>query len=95
MSADEKQKATDILEGIMAEFSAVMKEGFAPESTEAQALCGKLQQHITDSFYTCTKEILKGLGEMYVFDERFRSNIDKNEEGTAEFIRQSLRIYCK
>lgn len=95
MSADEKQKATDGLESIMAEFSAVMKDGFSPESTEAQALCKKLQSHITDNFYTCTKEILKGLGEMYVLDERFKENIDKNGEGTAEFIRSAIKLYCK
>ena len=79
----------------MAEFGECLKKGFMPESEAAQALCKKLQQFITDNFYTCTKEILAGLGEMYVLDERFKSNIDKNGEGTAEFIRDALRIYCK
>ena len=79
----------------MAEFSKTMKNGFTPESEAAQALCIKLQQFITDNFYTCTKEILAGLGEMYVLDERFRNNIDKNGEGTAEYIRDALRVYCK
>ena len=32
---------------------------------------------------------------MYVLDERFRNNIDKNGEGTAEYIRDALRVYCK
>ncbi len=95
MSADEKKKATDGLESIMAEFSAVMKNGFSPASDETQALCKKLQIHITNNFYTCTKEILMGLGEMYVLDERFKENIDKNGEGTAEFIRSAIKLYCK
>jgi len=32
---------------------------------------------------------------MYVFDERFKENIDSNGEGTAEFIRDALRVCCK
>ena len=95
MSGSEKQSILDGMEFIMAEFSKTMKNGFTPESEAAQALCLKLQQFITDNFYNCTKEILAGLGEMYVIVELFRNNIDKNGEGTAEYIREALRVYCK
>jgi len=95
MTEAEKQNSIDGINFIMAEFSDIMKKGFLPESNATQSLCKKLQQFITDNFYTCTKEILAGLGEMYVPDERFKENIDKNGEGTAEFIRDALRIYCK
>ena len=95
MSGAEKQGALDGMNFIMTEFSDCMKNGFPPESEAAQSLCKKLQQFITDNFYTCTKEILAGLGEMYVLDERFKQNIDKNGEGTAEFIRTALKFYCK
>ena len=50
---------------------------------------------LTDNFYTCTKEILAGLGQMYVLDERFRENIDQNGRGTAEFASQAIGIYCR
>lgn len=95
MTKAEKQDALDGMSFIMAEFSDIMKKGFTPESENTQSLCKKLQQFITDNFYTCTKEILAGLGEMYVLDERFRKNIDRNGDGTAEFIRDALRIYCR
>lgn len=95
MTKAEKQDALDGMSFIMAEFSDIMKKGFTPESEKTQSLCKKLQQFITDNFYTCTKEILAGLGEMYVLDERFRKNIDRNGDGTAEFIRDALRIYCR
>ncbi len=95
MTKGEKQSALDGMEFIMAEFAESKKKGFVHESDAAQSLCKKLQQFITDNFYTCTKEILAGLGEMYVLDERFKDNIDKHGEGTAEFIRDSIRIYCK
>ena len=88
------QSTTDGLDSIMGEFASAMKNSIASDSDEAMSLADKLQQYITDNFYTCTKDILKGLGEMYVLDERFKANIDKHGEGTAEFIRSVINIYC-
>ena len=66
-----------------------------PESDEVQALAAELQQHITDNYYTCTKEIFSGLGELYLSDERFRHNIDKAAgEGTASFASCAIAVYC-
>ena len=55
----------------------------------------KLQAHITANYYNCTDEILAGLGKMYVADERFKKNIDKYGEGTAEFAAEGIRIYVE
>ena len=60
-----------------AEFSACKNRGFTPDSPEAQALVKKLQAHITEHYYTCTPEILAGLGKMYIPDERFKTNAEK------------------
>lgn len=58
---------------------------------EVQMLIKKLQNFITDNYYTCTDEILKDLGEMYVSDERFKNNIDKaGGAGTAEFTAKAI-----
>ena len=86
---------TDGMNDILAEFAQCMKTGDAPDSSEPQALAHKLQGFITDNHYTCTKEILAGLGQMYVADERFKANIDKHAEGTAEYISQAIEAYCK
>ena len=82
------------MDEIMAAFGASMKNGAAPDSSEAQDLVKSLQRHITENYYNCTNEILYGLGQMYVADDRFRANIDKHGEGTAAFIRESIKIYC-
>ena len=66
-----------------------------PGETKEQALAAKLQAHITENFYTCTDKILTGLGKMYVCDVRFKSNIDKYGEGTAEFAAEAIAIYCR
>ena len=94
-TADKWNDVNAGLNAVLAEFAVALRNGEAPESETAQLLVRKLQQYITDNFYTCTNEILAGLGHMYVADDRFKSNIDKNGTGTAEFISQAIRIYCK
>ena len=92
---EKRAKANDGLMAIFAEFSACKNRGVSADSAEAQALVAKLQAHITDNYYTCTDEILAGLGKMYVADERFKKNIDKYGEGTAEFVSEGIRIYVE
>ena len=92
-----KDKWQDVNDGLMAlfaKFAECMKNGYTASSSEAQALVNKLQGYITDNYYTCTKEILAGLGLMYVADDRFKNNIDKYGVGTAEFVREAIEIYC-
>ena len=88
-------EANNGLMAIFAEFAALKNSGASADSAEAQALVAKLQAHITENYYTCTDEILSGLGQMYVADERFKKNIDKYGEGTAEFAAEGIRIYVE
>jgi len=88
-------EANDGLMAIFAEFAACRDSGVSTDSAEAQALVAKLQEHITENYYTCTNEILAGLGKMYVCDERFKKNIDKYGEGTAEFAAEGIKIYVE
>lgn len=88
-------EANDGLMAIFAEFAVCKNNGFSPDSAEAQALVTKLQAYITANYYTCTDEILAGLGKMYVADERFKKNIDKYGEGTAEFVSKAITVFCK
>ncbi|MBR0412351.1 MAG: TipAS antibiotic-recognition domain-containing protein [Eubacterium sp.] len=64
-------------------------------NTEAQALVKKLQDYITSNYYTCTDEIIAGLGQMYLADKRFKSNIDEYADGTAEYASKAIAIYTK
>ena len=90
-----KEKWTEANDGLMAifaEFFACKASGSAPGSIEVQELVAKLQAHITAHYYTCTDDILAGLGKMYIFDARFKNNIDKNGEGTAEFVSAAIAV---
>ena len=83
------------MDNIMQQFSLCMKKGNTPDSIEAQNLVKTLQNHITENYYTCTDQILAGLGQMYVADERFKNNIDKHADGTAAFICKAIEAYCR
>ena len=83
------------MDAIFAEFATSLQADADPSSAEAQALVKKLQNHITENYYTCTPQILAGLGQMYVLDDRFRNNIDKHAEGTAQFVCDAICIYCR
>lgn len=83
------------MDEIMAAFAACMQRGEAPASAGAQTLVKTLQDHITGHYYRCTNEILAGLGQMYVADERFQSNIDRHAAGTAAFLRDAIAVYCR
>ena len=92
-----KERWNDLVEGmdhIMAEFALCMRKDKSPDSTEAQNLVIMLQNYITENYYLCTNEILAGLGQMYVADERFKNNIDKHADGTATFICEAIAVYC-
>lgn len=88
-------KSAPLLDAVFEEFAELNRAGASPESEPAKIMAEKLQQCITDNFYTCTDDILKGLGQMYVADERFRKNIDRHGEGTAEFVSACIKNYFK
>ncbi len=93
-----KDKWNDVLGGmndIFAQFASCKKSGESADSESAINLAKKLQDYISTNFYNCTKEILLGLSQMYVCDERFKNNIDTSGEGTAEFVSDAIKHYCK
>ena len=84
----------DALMDIFVRFGAIRHT--SPASGEAQALVANLQDFITEHYYTCTKQILRGLGQMYVAGDSMTENIDAaGGEGTAEFAHQAIEEYCK
>lgn len=85
--------SADKTNGLMQIFAEIGNiKHLSPDCDKAKALIKKLQMFITDNYYTCTDDILKGLGEMYISDERFKSNIDKaGGVGTAEFSAKAIK----
>lgn len=81
------------LMGIFAEFGG-MKDS-SPSERTVQAQVKKLQDYITEHFYTCSDEILAALGSMYAGGGEMADNINHaGGEGTAEFAARAIEVYC-
>ncbi len=80
-------------EDIFARFSAL--RGTDPTDAAVQALVKEWQDHISANHYPCSKEILAGLGQMYVGDARFTATLDRHGPGTANLMAAAIEIYCR
>lgn len=95
--AEKHSDSNDKTEEFMQIFAEIGKiKHLEPDSQTVQSMIKKLQNFITENYYTCTDDILKGLGQMYIADERFKNNIDSaGGNGTAEFTAQAINTYYK
>ena len=97
-SAGRSDKENRLLGGqmmdIFTEFGRI--RGSDPASDDAQALVKKLQGFISEHYYTCTKDILRGLGQMYAGGGDMTASIDRcGGVGTAKFAAAAIRAYCR
>ncbi len=92
MSANDKDRIAAEQNEIFTAFGNLA--GYDPESSEVQSLVKRWQEFITVNFYPCTKEILAGLGKLYIADERFKNNLNAYGEGTAEIMSRGIAVYC-
>ena len=64
-----------------------------PDSKEAQEGIHEWYQFL-NKMGNYSLEAFKGLGQMYVDDERFTKNIDQFGEGLATFMRDAMAVYA-
>lgn len=95
MKEKTENEVRDMADQMMEIFAEIGKlQHLSPEDNRVQEKIEALQSFISEHYYTCTKEILSGLGQMYVGDERMKRNIDKaGGDGTAEFAAQAIEIF--
>ncbi len=89
-SEAEQSTISGEMDAIFAGFARCVLDKEAPEAHRAQTLVKRLREHISENYYSCTDQILAGLGAMYVSDPRFRENIDRHGEGTARFVSDAI-----
>ncbi|MFS5788384.1 TipAS antibiotic-recognition domain-containing protein [Streptococcus agalactiae] len=93
-ASDDFAQISQEMAKIMVQFGQLKTQNVSDESVQ---MCVKrLQDYISQHFYTCTNEILAGLGQMYQSDDRFSQSIDKaGGAGTSEFVSQAIAYYCQ
>ncbi len=94
LSEDDKNKLGEKMMSLFVEFGQMKDK--EPDKEEVQAQVKKLQEYITENFYTCTPQMLMYLGKMYSGGGSMTENIDDaGGPGTAEFVRKAIQIFCR
>jgi hypothetical protein len=80
---------TRVHEGV----AALKAEGVDVTELSVQELI-QLHYEVTSLFWTPTREAYKGLGQMYVDDERFRQTIGEGDDSVVEYLRDAMTVYA-
>ncbi|EFM28644.1 MerR family transcriptional regulator [Streptococcus gallolyticus] len=85
---------TEEMAAIMRDFAKLKEHSLSDSKVQKQV--ETLQSYISEHFYPCDMEILSGLGQMYIADNRFTAFIDKAAgQGTASFVSSAIAEYVK
>lgn len=85
---------TEEMAAIMKDFAALKELSLSDNKVQKQV--ETLQTYISEKFYPCDLNVLSGLGQMYVADNRFTTFIDKAAgQGTASFVSSAIAEYVK
>lgn len=92
---DQQQINLSFME-LFKEFGQMQQDGMNPEDQAVQEQVKRLRNYITEHFYTCTPEILRGLADMYSGGGSMEQNIDLAAgNGTARFTAAAVRCFCR
>lgn len=92
MIQEEFDEATRLQKEVMETLLAAFKTG-DPAGELAQKAADLHRQWLSFYWDSYTKEAHAGVAQMYVDDERFKAYYDKEQHGTAEFLRDAVLIY--
>lgn len=92
MTEEEYEKVTQLANEVNATLAEAFKTG-DPAGELAQKAADLHKQWLTFYWSEYSKEAHAGLAQMYVDDERFTAYYDKDQPGTAEFLRDAVHIY--
>lgn len=78
-------------DGIEARLTSLFEAGTSPGGEEAMDAAEDHRLHISRWYYDCAYAIHRGLGEVYVNDERFKANYDRLSPGLSAFLKDAIK----
>ncbi|KAA0549361.1 MerR family transcriptional regulator [Bacillus sp. BGMRC 2118] len=91
LSSDEQRELGDAINETYRKLAALRND--SPESKQSQAAIEEWY-HQLNKMGNYSFEAFKGLGQLYVQDERFTKNIDQFGEGLAMFMCKAMEFYA-
>lgn len=89
-----KQRFAEVkLEGeqVSKDLAALMDKN--PSSPEVQNVITRHYNHI-NNYYKPTVDMYRGLGRLYIEDERFKAHYDKYAKDLAFFVQRAIDVFC-
>lgn len=87
---DDWQRIKTDSDAVYRALAEAMTAGVPAESSRATDLAERHREQISRWFYDCSYEIHRGLGELYVTDQRFTASIDRYAPGLATYLRDAI-----
>jgi DNA-binding transcriptional MerR regulator len=84
---DELRREAD---AIYARLVELMRAGAAVDDARVREQVDAHRAHIDRWFYPCSREMHRGLGELYINDPRFAANLDKLAAGFARYLHDAI-----
>jgi DNA-binding transcriptional MerR regulator len=81
-----RRESEEIVRGLV----ALMRGGEPADGAAARALAERHRDHLSRWFYPCSPQMHRGLGEMYVADERFAQVYEREAPGLAAYFRDAI-----
>ena len=94
MSKDQWAAVKKEGESINKELAQALGSGLSPDATEVQALVLRHHRWI-ENFYSASKEVYLGLGQLYVTNSEFRDHYEKYGTGLADYLNTAIKKYAK
>ncbi len=79
-------------DAIYAAFADATQAGTDPTDPTVTDLLERWHDHLRN-FYEPTLDVLRGLGETYALDERFRENFARIHPNLADYLREAITEY--
>ena len=95
MTPEDYQHWTELERAILEGLEVAVERAFTPDGPEGEVLVLLHKEWLMLSGLQYQPEIHRGLGEMYVMDERFTAYYDKNLPGCARFLRDAIQAWVK
>jgi len=83
---DDWQQIMDEAARLESAMADVVRAGVAPATAQGMALAEQHRAQISRWYYECGYPMHRGLGQMYVDDERFRARYEEIEPGLAAWL---------
>ena len=81
-----RREASEIVDGL----SALMRAGEPADGAAARTLAERHREHLSRWFYPCSPQMHRGLGEMYVADDRFAQVYEREAPGLAAYFHDAI-----